>query len=439
MNGPQSYLQGRLFSVATFMADMESDGLLFAADEGGRLYWYRDGWWQPGESVAREFVAATMGDQYAMSQSNTLVDVLRHRAPQIGVSDPDVGLVNVANGMLDWQAGTLLPHRADLFSTAQLPVRWNPEATCPTVDAFLDEVLAGDADMVRLAWEIVGYSMIDGNPLQKGVWLVGDGQNGKGAFLRVLTGLLGKRNVSNVMLQQLDGDRARFNAARLFGMKANIGADIPATYLQDTALIKQITGEDRIQMERKYEHQFDAEVTALMLFSMNEMPQTSDRSHGFYRRWLIVPFDVTVTPDPTIEQRMGAELEGVLVKATDALRSLMGQQRPAFTAAKRSLDAAADYRRVSDPVATFVEELVAPQVAATVTRATVYRSYKEWSDDRGYRALSAAKFHPHFRNVLAEVYGPPVELVQMSGQWKERQASGVRGYEGISVDGLTVW
>ncbi|MPZ08570.1 MAG: hypothetical protein GEU26_19540, partial [Nitrososphaeraceae archaeon] len=152
-------------------------------------------------------------------------------APRIAC-EPIGELVNFRNGLLDWRSGELRSHTPDVLSTVQLPVNYNPDATCPAFDRFLAEVVP--ADMIDIVWELIGYLVFSGNPLHKAVMLMGGGNNGKGTFLHVLEKLLGgKRNITAVSLHDLVN--TRFSTASLYGKLANIAGDIDGSYLESTA------------------------------------------------------------------------------------------------------------------------------------------------------------------------------------------------------------
>src|SRR5262245_48907880 len=62
-------------------------------------------------------------------------------AVQVDGLDSDSWLLNVANGTLELKTGKLRPHdRKDLI-TKIIPVRYDPMATCPIWDAFLERIM----------------------------------------------------------------------------------------------------------------------------------------------------------------------------------------------------------------------------------------------------------------------------------------------------------
>ena len=96
----------------------------------------------------------------------------------------DPWLLNCRNGTLDLRNGVLLPHRAEQLIDHQVPVEYDPNATCPTWDRFLREVLVSDngeadEDLISFVQRSVGYSLT-GLTTDHVLWLlIGDGANGK--------------------------------------------------------------------------------------------------------------------------------------------------------------------------------------------------------------------------------------------------------------------
>ena len=115
--------------------------------------------------------------------------------------------------MVRVEDGVLLPHDPKYLSVVQLPVTYDPAATCPNIDAFVAATFPADAH--DLAWEIPGILMVPATWLQKAILLLGEGGNGKSVWLSLLVRFLGKRNVATIPLHRLETDK--FVTARLSG------------------------------------------------------------------------------------------------------------------------------------------------------------------------------------------------------------------------------
>lgn len=306
--------------------------------------------------------------------------------------DPIPEYINFGNGLYAWQADTLTEHTAKVLSTVQLAVDYDPDATCPEFDRFLEQVLP--ADMVPLVWELIGYLMYSGNPLHKAVMLTGTGRNGKGTFLRVVVALLGHGNVTSVSLHDLVN--TRFTTASLFGRIANIAGDIDGTYLESTATFKAVTGQDLISAEHKGRDRFDFTPWAVPVFSANKIPASSDTTTGYLSRWVVVPFpnDFTGREDRHLDQRLQtkAELQGIAAKALPALRTLMA--RGDFDLPESGVQALAEFTRKVDQVRMWAEDCTDLNPGHPfVARTHLYRCYKAWAARDGHRPVKAGEFY----------------------------------------------
>lgn len=361
----------------------------------GRTLWhFRDGVWLPqGDDEVRRRCRDLLGQRWRRSHVDGIVTDLAADEPFITDAQP-TEWINTRTGLLDWRTGALVPHTPDVATTYQLAAEWNPNATCPTVDDWLTQVAPPDA--IGLIWEVIGTAIYGDQPFHRAVMLVGPGRNGKGTLLRLVARLIGPRHVSAVTLQALG--ESRFAAAELFGKVANIAGDLDARSIGKTDVFKMATGGDTIQAERKYGDPFQFTNRATMLFSANELPGSADLTDGFFSRWVVVPFhELMLAPgdeDATIEPRMHAEVDGVLVKAVDGLRRAIN--RGSYDTPASVLEATAGYQESADPLRRFLDDEIQITGADsdTLTRRSVYERYKKWCDDNGARPLGANRFWP---------------------------------------------
>lgn len=369
------------------------------------LYVWRGGVYRPdGEQWVRRFCRDELGERFRKNHVNEVLAWLEGEPVTIGDAQPEQW-INVANGLLDWRTGTLTPHTPDVLSTAQLPVAWNPDATCPQVQRFLAEVLPDDAN--GFGFEMMGYAIFPGgNPFRKAFQLLGDGRNGKSKLLGLLQALLGGDNYAAVPLQLLAENR--FAAAELFGKVANIAGDIDARALKQTDVFKMATGGDPMMAERKFGQPFTFVCRAVPFFSANEPPVSSDQSPAWFDRWIVVPFTRRFEPggpddDPRILDKLTTpeELSGLLARAVEGLRDLM--DRGGFAEPGSITDAGQTYRHDLDTAATFVDEECTFHPDAWVGRNLLYKRYRDWCQEEGRRyPLTRRNFYKHLRRNHAD-------------------------------------
>ncbi len=330
----------------------------FARDGGGKLYRYCKGAYR---GKAEGFVKARIKSileqwqytkEWTPRQSDAVVEYIAVDAPELW-ERPPLEIINVANGLLRVSDRQLLPHSPDHLSCVQLPVNYDPNATCPAIEKFVGEVFPPDA--IDLAYEIAGDLMQPDRSIQKAILLTGEGSNGKSTYLDLLANFVGKQNTTAVSLHKLEANQ--FAAARLVGKLANICPDLPSNHLESTSTFKAIVGNDSLNTEYKHKDSFEFTPFCRLVFSANHPPRSQDASHAFFRRWLVIPFDRTIDDSAAIpKEKLQAmllapsELSGFLNKALDGLQRVKGQQ--GFSQPESIKRAWQEFHATTDPLSS---------------------------------------------------------------------------------------
>lgn len=301
-------------------------------------------------------------------------------------------LVNVRNGLLDIRDMSFKEHTPSYLSTVQLNVEYNPQVDCPQFKKFLNEVL--DCKLIPLVQEIVGYLLTTNTASQKAFVFWGPARTGKSTLLWVVEYLLlGKKNVSNIPWQEI-GDK--FKTAELLGKLANVFSDLPSKSIDDTGIFKVVTGEDYLMAEKKNKNPFKFKPFARLVFSCNELPRNYvDRTEGFYRRLIIVPFSRQIDKskiDKSLKYKFQREKEGILNWALEGLKRLY-ENNFEFSENELTDGVKKEYKRENNNVISFVEECCEIDSLFSCSRIEIYESYKEFCVEAGLKALSQIKFN----------------------------------------------
>ena len=301
-------------------------------------------------------------------------------------------LVNVRNGLLDIRDMSFKEHTPSYLSTVQLNVEYNPQVDCPQFKKFLNEVL--DCKLIPLVQEIVGYLLTTNTASQKAFVFWGPARTGKSTLLWVVEYLLlGKKNVSNIPWQEI-GDK--FKTAELLGKLANVFSDLPSKSIDDTGIFKGVTGEDYLMAEKKNKNPFKFKPFARLVFSCNELPRNYvDRTEGFYRRLIIVPFNRQIEKskiDKSLKYKFQREKEGILNWALEGLKRLY-ENNFEFSENELTDGVKKEYKRENNNVISFVEECCELDGLFSCSRIELYEAYKEFCVEAGLKALSQIKFN----------------------------------------------
>ncbi len=380
----------------------------FARDEGDLLYHFEEGVYKPkGEKFIRRAVKEYC-EKHGKTKSwspelaDKVAKYMTVDAPELW-DRPRLDVLNVRNGLLEVSTRALGPHSPDFLSPVQIEASYDSSAKCPAIERFITDVFPEDAR--HIPYEIAAWLMLADTSIQKAVLAVGEGSNGKSVFLTLLEDFLGKENICSVALHKIEADK--FAAARLCGKLANICADLPTAALSGTSMFKALTGGDFINAERKYQASFEFRPYARLVFSANTLPRSDDATHGFFRRWLVIPFTRTFdekdpgwVPHPVLKARLQAELPGLLNRALDAL----AQVRTGAFRESQSLKQAWDqFRQTTDPLAVFLDANTVENPASYLPKLKLRELYTADCRDNGRPLLPEAVFTERLRRLRPRV------------------------------------
>ena len=210
--------------------------------------------------------------------------------------DIQPGILNFRNGMLDPATMEFTPHKKEYFSTSQLPYAFNPLADCPKVKSWLDFTQESDQDRVQLLRAWLRAVLLSRPELQVFLELIGAANAGKSSFSNLCAALVGYSNTYSTNLDQLENNK--FEPAGCYNKKLVTMADA-SRYGGKVVVLKQLLGQDAIQLEKKYmreKHQFY--FRGMIITTANEPIQTTDLTSGMLRRRITVPFKRPFVGDP---------------------------------------------------------------------------------------------------------------------------------------------
>lgn len=310
----------------------------------------------------------------------------------------DSVLINLKNGTFEITPNgyNLRPFSSTDFLTYQLPFEFNLDAQAPQFQAYLNKVLP-DMERQRVLAEYLGFVFIKhgNNALkeEKALILYGTGANGKSVFFEIVTALLGPQNVSNYSLQSLTEEKG-FYRSKIINKLVNYASEINGKL--ETSLFKAMVSGEPVEACLKYGQPFTMANYAKFIFNCNELPKDVEHSNAFFRRFLIIPFDVTIPEaeqDKTLHTRIiDSELSGVFNWVLEGLNRLLGQQR--FSKCDAAEKAVQEYRTQTDSVRMFLEEnsLTADPVKWKLLKE-IFATYRSFCTENGFHALNKTNFN----------------------------------------------
>lgn len=196
--------------------------------------------------------------------------------------------VQFKNKIVDVITGEEFDAEPNYFTLNPIPHRLSPEKfiETPVIDKIFEEWVG--KDNIKKLYQIMAYCLLSDYPIHRLFCFIGGGMNGKSCFLRLIENYIGNNNVCSTELDTLL--KSRFEVTRLHKKLVCIMGETNFNELTQTSILKKLTGQDMIGFEYKNKTPFEDKNYAKILISTNNLPETTDKTIGFYRRWLIVDF-----------------------------------------------------------------------------------------------------------------------------------------------------
>ncbi len=384
----------------------------YSAQTGGRSPIWRfsefQGIWIPdGEDFVRKEVREAMAQFYNSHTANEVVSSIRASSysTDIEFGGPSHRLV-CENGTIDLDSGEFDSSFFPLeYHITRLPIKYDPKAKCTNFKKFLEEVVSSQ-DNRDAIMEFIGYMLLKEYIFEIIMLFVGEGANGKSVLLSVIKRLLGSENVSSVTPQQLE--KSRFSSAQLYGKLACIAGDIPSKPLQFTGILKMLTGGDLIHAEHKHRDPFDFVNYAKLIFSANQVPESWDPTSAFYRRFRIIEFPNTFSPDSSsflprdvLLGKLTSETEksGILNLVIESLKRLRDQGQ--LTGEQSVSQKRLDYIKRSDPAHYFFERfLFHDPEAPVIPKRDFYDMYVKYCRSQGNIPINNSRFGEKVKRLI---------------------------------------
>lgn len=311
--------------------------------------------------------------------------------------DADKVLINLSNGTFEInENGTnLRPYDRNDFITYQLPFNYDKNAKAPIFKAYLEKSLP-DKERQDVLAEFLAFLFIKNNSKalkeEKALILYGTGANGKSVFFEVVGALLGDDNISHFSLQSLTNENGYFRA-KIANKLVNYASEINAKL--ESSIFKQLVSGEPVEARLPYGQPFTLKQYAKLIFNCNELPKEVEQTNAYFRRFLIIPFDVTIPPneqDKNLHNKIiENELSGVFNWVLEGLDRLLKQKGfSKCTAAEKAVE---EYKKQSDSVKMFIEDYNYKTSLDEFTLVKeLYQHYKSYCLEDGFRPVSKINF-----------------------------------------------
>lgn len=308
--------------------------------------------------------------------------------------DADPFLMGVPGGVVDLKNGKLLDAEPEQYITRRCAVA--PEqGEHPLFDRVLERACAGHEDMRAYLLRWFGY-MLTGDVREEAfMFLYGPGGSGKSTLIKCVTEIMGEYAVSISMDAFTESKHPRHSQeiAKLAGMRLVYASETDEGRRWNEALIKALTGRDKITAHKMRMDDFEFDPTFKLLLFGNSIPHLKSVGEEIRRRIHLIEYAGSLTEterDSTLKDRLKAEYPAILhtlIQGCVDWLDCRGLGKP------ESVSASVDtYLAGEDSIAQFLADCTEPKTGYLELSGSIWRRFKKWATDANEYVGSQKRF-----------------------------------------------
>ncbi|MFD4912466.1 phage/plasmid primase, P4 family [Streptomyces virginiae] len=313
-------------------------------------------------------------------------------------------IVACDNGLLRIRDRALLPHTPGFFNLVSVPFAYDEHATAPAWEKFLHQLWPDDPSAIQALQEWFGYVLSGRTDQQKILLMKGPTRSGKGTITRILTEFVGKKNIAGPTLASLG---TNFGLSSLVDKPLAVISDARLTGNEGGQVVERlltISGEDTIDIDRKYRDLWTGKLPTRLMILTNELPSFGDSSGVIARRFIVLNMTVSWLgkEDTTLDESLKREMPGILNWALGGLARL--QETGRITQPASSREAITIMQDTASPTSAFVRERCATGPDCAVPVDALWNVWREWAEDNGVRAGTKQVFGRNLQSVVPQLH-----------------------------------
>lgn len=345
--------------------------------------------------IKKKFNVFSLSETFVRSKMlNALKDEARMRKPQ----DIEEYQVQIGRYIYDIRNDTCYEANKDVLSKIIIPHNISSVSNkeeCPTIDKLFTQWVGDEKETL---YDIIAYCMSPKHFFDICFWVIGNGENGKGLFQTILHNIIGENNITTQDLELLSDPKDRFTKGFMLNKLICSLGDGNYGTLKHTKALKTLSGcTDPIRAEIKGGNQINFFNKAKLVGAFNTLPETTDKTMGFYRRQHMTEFKNSFcgqkNPLPSVPER---EYTVLTKKCFDRLKIIYEDNSIKGWGSKE--ERKEKYERLSNPIGIFLKECASEDYDSYIFPKVLYNYYTRWAITNGFNTFRQPEFEARLLN-----------------------------------------
>lgn len=332
-------------------------------------------------------------------------------------------LINCLNCTVNIATGEFHPHDPTDYITKTANVVYDPDAKSTEFESFIDSIMQGDRTLVNYLQRALGYS-ISGATFQECFFITygATTRNGKGTLNNTIMYMLGDY-AKTAPYEVFESKKYKSSGgaseeiARLAGSRYVSVSEPSEDMVLNSALIKTLSGNDRITARYLYENSFEFTASFKLWINTNHLPSIPDDTVFKSGRVQLIPFNrhfKQSEQDRGLKAKLTSKenISGAFNWCMKGFQFMA--QEGGLNVPERIREEIEKYRESNDRIGEFIKDCFIVEdidKKSKIRFSDVYKVYQNWCKDSGYRAMNKKNLKSKMKErVTIEIYNGQDQL-----------------------------
>lgn len=314
-----------------------------------------------------------------MARSNDRISVYQKQL------DGDIYLFNCENGTINLHTGNFRPHRPDDMLTKLAPVKYDPKVEAPIWLKCLDTWMENDQEKIGYLQKLLGMCLTGDICARVFPIFYGSGSNGKSVCLDTIREMMGDYALTapEDLLTEKSYHVHPTEIATLAGRRLVTLDETKPNMRLRTALVKRMTGDRTLQGRFMKQDFFEFHTTHKTILITQNKPRIDETANAIWDRIHLLLWGYRIPDqerDPHLLDRLKSEWSGILQWLIEGCLAWQKEGSKLLPPDVVKI-ATENYRKESDPLADFIEEILLLNMPAEsrIRKSELRSAYDQWA------------------------------------------------------------
>jgi P4 family phage/plasmid primase-like protien len=344
-------------------------------------------------------------------KSKNFAEILMLNSDDLREVQDEKKYINCRNGIIDIERNVLLEHSSFYKTEVQFqanlitdPLEFKDSFDRSEFKSFLSDIL--DENSIKTMQESWGLMLSPhAREVQNCFIYKGEGSNGKSATFDIQEALIkDNKHVCSIGLGDF-GETFAISVAE--GKHVNIVRDDELSGKTVNKAFKSMVCGEPVTVNRKNKDLVRLGFNMTMFFGLNRLPSAADKSTGFFRRPIIIPFNTSFGTEKEVEEGTRDKLKDPLITHRIIQNELdivftwayaglnrVRKNNWKVTVSKAAEQEMEEYREEVDSAYAFFKEkiTIVPKKNIKIPKGDVYKIYESWCTSNSILPMNKTHF-----------------------------------------------